>query len=67
MNSQSSLPKVAMDSGTIIVGIVITLFIIVISAVLVGYELIKWKEFQMEIGSTSLMGTIISTTKHNYD
>lgn len=67
MDQQSSLPKVAMSSGTIVAGIIITLFIVVISAVLVGYELIKWKQFQMELGSTSLVKTIIMTTKHNYD
>jgi competence protein ComGC len=65
-NSQSSLPKIAIDSGTMIVGIIITFVIVVISLVLIMVELAKWKEFQMDMGSTSLVKTIVKTSITKY-
>ena len=59
---QSSLPKIAIDSGTMLVGIVITIVIVVISLVLIAVELRNWKSFQMETGSTSLVKTIVKTS-----
>jgi hypothetical protein len=59
---QSSLPKVAIDSGTMVAGIIITIVIVVISLVLIMVELQHWKSFQMEMGNTSLVRTIVKTS-----
>jgi hypothetical protein len=55
----STLPKRAMDGGTLLVSFVITLVIVIISIVLIVIELQKWRNFQAEINSPSLLKTIL--------
>ncbi|MEA2006570.1 MAG: hypothetical protein U9O20_00200 [Patescibacteria group bacterium] len=55
----STLPKKAINSGTLMIAVIITLVIVVISIVLIVIELQKWRHFQAEVNSPSLLKTIL--------